>query len=1061
LFYFCQVTNKKTIKMTNNSSPLERLKSFLNELFQFETQDLDFGVYKILNYKRKEIKQFIDELLVTKVREQLQTFSDIHANEINKQLEELEEDEIIQGWNKADEEEKKTLKKYSQDKINKYIDLKEKSKALEVSEETENHIYNHIAQFFSRYYDKGDFISKRRFGKNEKYVVPYNGEETHFYWANHDQYYIKSSENFQKYAFKIKKRSGMLVVNFKLTEAQTEQGNVKSDENKFFVLSQKEAEINDSEANFFFEYRPLTDDEKQNIKGNNKQDVLNQQAVDKIKEQHKSNFDLAALWEEVPSGKNDELIPFLLKKLNHYTRKNNYDFFIHNDLKSFLQRELDYYIKTEWINVDDLYIKETETYQKQLQHHLKAIKVFKQISETLIDFISQIEDFQKKLWEKKKFVLNTHWVITIDRLVEYIDEEAAKPFLEEVIKNEKQIEEWKDLFGTENIPKKLSVDLLKADLHSWKKLPIDTMHFSKKFKEEILRALSEKIDLEEKADGLVMNSDNFHGLELLSELKSNIVDFVYIDPPYNTGSDEFNYKDNYKDSSWLSFINNRIELQNKLLKNTGCFFSSINEEELFNYKHLIDEHLGIYNYITTFTVKLRHDERILKGDKSIHEVTEFCYMYRKNPLFNIGKREIENTSITDYVYEVRELIDEPTILNLGGKTVYHFNPGEYQLIKHTTPSEEFLKKINIRGSIREGNSSGRFYVSYIEQFFNNKGHLYKVMNMGADNLGYRYFLIPSDIKRTNADYFQGIPENNVSIKFIPYSNFIDMEPIFNKVGDEGGVQFRNGKKPISFIQHLFTISGLEKNKNAIVLDYFGGSGSTFHALLTFNKKDHGKRKCYIIEQDQYCKTKLIPRLKKIANTLKWKAEKPINNMNDGTGIFFKYQRLEQYEEALENIYFNASEETIQKSMEFDDYMPKYFLEFETRGSQTFVNTSAMQNPYDYKLKVWDGFNYDTEQAADLVETYNYLIGLHLKKQITKEINNNKYCFVFGNNNDGKHILVVWRNTKDWSKNDYEKDREILKKELENYTYDLLYINNQAHIQGYQPIEEVFKNKMMV
>jgi len=98
-------------------------------------------------------------------------------------------------------------------------------------------------------------------------VVPYNGEETFFYWANHDQYYIKSSETFQQYAFKIPVLTGTMVVKFKLTNAQLEQGNVKESDKNYFVLSTKEAEIKEQEATFFFEYRPLTEQEKKHIKG--------------------------------------------------------------------------------------------------------------------------------------------------------------------------------------------------------------------------------------------------------------------------------------------------------------------------------------------------------------------------------------------------------------------------------------------------------------------------------------------------------------------------------------------------------------------------------------------------------------------------------------------------------------------------------------------------------------------------------------------------------------------------------------------------------------------------
>ena len=166
-------------------------------LFRSETQDLDFGIYKIMHYKRIEIRNFIDKLLVEKVKEQLKTISDDETKSIGLQLKELEKDDVIKGWLAATDSDKTTLEKIYPDKFRLYQELSAKSKDVKVSKETENLIYNHLTQFFSRYYDKGDFISKRRFGKNEKYVVPYNGEETHFYWANHDQYYIKSSETFQ------------------------------------------------------------------------------------------------------------------------------------------------------------------------------------------------------------------------------------------------------------------------------------------------------------------------------------------------------------------------------------------------------------------------------------------------------------------------------------------------------------------------------------------------------------------------------------------------------------------------------------------------------------------------------------------------------------------------------------------------------------------------------------------------------------------------------------------------------------------------------------------------
>ena len=243
------------------------------------------------------------------------------------------------------------------------------------------------------------------------------------------------------------------------------------------------------------------------------------------------------------------------------------------------------------------------------------------------------------------------------------------------------------------------------------------------------------------------------------------------------------------------------------------------------------------------------------------------------------------------------------------------------------------------------------------------------------------------------------------------------------------------------------------------MDYFGGSGTTFHATQLMNYEDNGNRKCFLMEQGKYVNTVIIPRIKKVAYSIKWSKGKP-NSEGNGQGCFFKYQRLEQYEESLENIAFRAPEAATQMALTLDSYLPKYFLEFETRGSQTLVNTAAMQDPWDYRLKVWDGFTYDTEQAVDLVETFNYLIGLHMQKCITKAVNGHKYQFVYGHNNAGKTILAVWRSVKGWTLDDYYADSEALKTELAAFEYNILYINDQANIDGYQPIEEVFRNKML-
>lgn len=1021
--------------MAKNNTPLGHLQIFLNQLFQYETQDLDFGVYKILHYKKKEIANFIDQLLVDKVRTELQTLSADEAKQVQDQILEFEKDDIIKGWIEADESEKKTLEKFGKDKINQYQELKAKATESSVSGETENQIYNHLALFFSRYYDKGDFISKRRFGKNEKYVVPYNGEETHFHWANQDQYYIKSSETFNQYAFKMPTSGGEMVINLKLTEAQIEQGNVKENDKNYFILSEKKAEITGNEATFFFEYRPLTEKEKKRVKGNNKQDSLDEIALDFLKKEFGSRPILANLWKE-QEGK-----PLLLKKLQHYTRKNKHDFFIHKNLKGFLERELDYYIKSELVNVDDLYVTDTDSHFDRLKHNLKTIKVFKSIADTIIAFVSQIEDFQKKLWEKKKFVLSTEWVITIDRLVEYIGEEAAKPILEEVIQNEKQVAEWKEFFGDNNTPK--TIEELKADLHSWRKLPIDTVHFSADFQNNLLNHLSNNINIDEKLNGEVIHSDNYHGLTNIREKYNQKIDHTYIDPPYNTNSTPIIYKNEYKSSSWATLMENRLTKGKDLQTFDGILTVAIDDTEGINLSKILQKLYSTYEFRhSRITVVHNPKGSITKDFNRVHEYSFFVTREEVKGCIARGLEENdtprkmrrwgENSLRTERKLSFYPIyVSDGKIVRVGEVPDDDFHPSGRNVAKENGEIE--IWPIDQNGVERRWN----FGLDSIHE------NLERVTIQEVDETLDLFITHEKTVPKTvwkGGEFDAGKYGNTLLIDILGHKKF-------------------DFPKSINLVKKCIELSTAKK-KNAFILDYFPGSGTTFHATMLFNSLDEGNRKCVLIEQGGYVYTIIIPRIKKVAYTFDWKDGKPKDGSMNGLGVFFKYQRLEQYEEALENIAFNASEDAVQKALEFEQYIPKYFLEFETKSSQTLVNTAAMQDPWDYKLKVWDGFTYDTEQAVDLVETFNYLIGLHMQKCITKELNGKKYQFIYGHNNANKKILVVWRSVKDWSIDDFKADAAILKTELKAFEYDLLYINDQAHIEGYQPIEEVFKNKML-
>lgn len=369
----------------------------------------------------------------------------------------------------------------------------------------------------------------------------------------------------------------------------------------------------------------------------------------------------------------------------------------------------------------------------------------------------------------------------------------------------------------------------------------------------------------------LIEGDNLAALKILEKTHKGKIDVIYIDPPYNTGSNDFQYDDNYvnkddlfRHSKWLSFMESRLRIAVSLLKETGNILISINENEVFGLKLLCDEIFGEDNYLTTFAVKVRHENRILKGDKDFHEVFEYLLFYRKSTKHKTSKRVFDNSSNDDYVWTIKELEAPKETIQMGNKTVSVFAPEQYEL-QSGEPSSKKFKKISIRGSIKDGNSSGRFFMAHLNQFMGKKlGYLYKVENMGDDEFGYRYFIIPDKRNRKNGDYLQGVPKSRTETKDVPYANLLDFEQSFNNVGYEGDVEFRNGKKPIAFLQHCFDMSGLSKGSKT-VLDFFAGSGSTGHALLNYNfiKKTKSKFILCTNNENNICRDVTYERMKTV------------------------------------------------------------------------------------------------------------------------------------------------------------------------------------------------------
>ena len=582
---------------------LQRFTDLMQQIFELDKSDLDFGIYRIMNIRKAEIEKFLNERLPEMVQETLAPFAQGSRDEIRAQMKQIEDSVAGMGMTVDVLPDAAPMKQ-------KYTQLqKQLAEGADLSA-LETDVYSALYNFFNRYYEEGDFISKRRY-KEGVYAIPYEGEEVKLYWANQDQYYIKTSENFKDYTFLV----GDYTVHFRLVDATTEQNNNKesADSKRTFMLFAEDEENYPGVKTF--EYDPET------------RELIIRFVFDipedKKKKWAEANYDAIVAWlvanrppmwqellAQVSTAKDKKPKDLLRKHLDAYVAKNTFDYFIHKDLRGFLTRELDFYIKSEIMHLDDL---DTDN-EARVETWLAKVKAVKRVGKVIIDFLAQIEDFQKKLWLKKKFVVETNWCMTLDKV-----DEAFWP---EILANRAQIDEWISMYaideaaGWTNPP---SPDFLRRNLN----LIIDTRHFNDDFKARLVASID---GLDEQTNGILINSDNYHALSLLGKKCEEKVSCVYIDPPYNAQSSEILYKNTFKHSAWLSLIDNRLELRKRFLHDSSVYVCAIDEVEQERLGLLLKEAFPGENLAHT-CITVVHNPSGQQGDNfsSTHEYAYFIY----------------------------------------------------------------------------------------------------------------------------------------------------------------------------------------------------------------------------------------------------------------------------------------------------------------------------------------------------------------------------------------------------------------------------------------------------
>ena len=943
------------------SQSYEKLKTLLQELFQLDQPDLDFGLYRVIHAKSAEVSQFLDRDLLPQVRTAFDQHKTADKAELERQLA-----RVIAGVKAA---------RMNPDDSPEVEELRDRLKcdAGEV-DALESEVYDHLFSFFRRYYSEGDFLAKRVY-KSGVYAIPYEGEEVTLHWANKDQYYVKTGEYLRDYVFRLPLTNDNrpLRVHFRLTDAaEGEHDNVKAAEGKehLFILAApgefgrdfiaEEDGEQGRELVIRFEYRPATlTDWPEDERSEKRKPPVQRDLIRLTGKRVLAVTDVAlAPWiaelakAHVMSNGEQAGYHRLAAHLRRYTARNTLDYFIHKDLGSFLRGELDFYIKNEVMHLDDV----DDQSASRVEQYISKIKVIRKIANKIIDFLAQLEDFQKKLWLKKKFVVSADYCVALGAISDGLAQEVAS--IDAIRRS------WEEL-GQTNVGER--------------QLPVDTALLPEALKERVIDSLDHT-----SISGTLIIGDNRSGLSLAQRFMKGRTRLIYLDPPFNTGNDGFAYKDRYMHSSWLSMMQDRIRLLVTALADDGTLYAHIDYEEKERLKLLLDQHL--------------------------HYITEI--------IWRIGWLSGYKTRANKFIR------NHDTI---------------YEYAKSAKP---FFKKT---------------YIPYPAGYVRRDGNA------------------PEGLGHPIADTWNCSDVDSLnSIQIISFSK--------EKVGDDSLTQKNEG-----LVKRIMVSSS---EKGDLVVDPFLGSGTTAAVAMKLERR---WLCCEIMDR---ALESALPRLKRVILGDPYGISRDDDVQWTG-GSAFRYVRIESYEDALNNL---ETVRTDNQQLLLDaqgsggaggfreQYILRYMLDVETRGSQSLLNVQAFTDPTAYKLKVKrPGSDESREVNVDLLETLNWLIGLtvqhiaapqtfsaaferdsekrlRLKGRLKLEADGS-YWFrtVDGATPDGRRTLVIWRKLT----GEPERDNLVLDEwftrqgySAKDSEFDVIYVNGGNNLENLKAPDNLWKVRLI-
>lgn len=1016
-----------------------RFVELMTELFQLdEAEALDFGLYRVIRRHNQEVKAFLGKIISENESKALQ----------GGRLAELLNAAFEAAGHEAQAEDKFRLKDLegqlglkpgmTQDQreailtqaenipaakvlVAEYRSRVESQAGQETVQLDRAEVLNRLYQFFSRHYQDGDFIVQRRYGKGGARYIKSTGEDTEFHWATEDMYYIKSGDIFTD--FPVRLANGQCILFTVEPESlQATRAALKPNDKAHYELDEvtKDGEV----IKVCLKYLKGAQSEKQ-------------------------KDEIVAAVQKTGAGAAAEVGADIRRWLNRFMARNQSDFFIHKRLKEALTEDLDIFIKTDVLDVEQLLAGATQ--QTDLpKRAMKVARIVREIGGHIIDFLAALEDFQKALWEKKKLVFETRYVITLDRLERYCPEWLAKN-IDAIVKMQRQ--EWKDL-GLGDYAKaaacihKTASDLATTGSEHYLPLPVDTKNFDSAFKWSLLEAVTATATLDDEIEGVAINSDNWQALNGLQHKYGQQIQALYADPPYNTDAGPIDYKNGYRRGSWAALIYDRFVLSRNLLKLDGIACATIDDYQQRELHTIMEMVFGVDNRVGTVAIRANPRGRPTKTGLAVAH--EYAIFFRNDPSSVLEK--VERTAKQQERYKESDEQGVFEWMNFRRQGSNSDRSARWRLYYPIFLRETTLRIPKITWNeehkewvLQEKPKKGEVVVYPVDEDGNQKTWRWKHDEVTA-NPG--EFQVKDDRSGRRWVYF----------KYRPNQKGVQATTVWSDArhsATEYGtaiVKKLFGKNAFSYpksflaVQDCLKVAGLRDDEGWCI-DIFAGSGTTAHAVMAMNADDGGKRKFIVVETNKYFESVTLNRVKKVSASLDWKdgSAEAIN----GSGTFVRVQAFEQYDDTLESLDADISTGN-SGELHFQDaaLALRYRLDANTRA--LYCGVDRLSTPFGYQLKRAEGGCEVQPYDVDLVESIPYLMGMDVNRLYREE----QGVVLLGHNRRKQSVAVFFRDST------VAGSAEWVRTKLSEHPAEHVYTNDPASLSfegcdQFEAIESIF------